>query len=69
MKLSPEHRALILDRRNELGLTLAQAAKGVGIKHVSWMRIEKGHRGVGDDTIERIAELLGLEFKVTLEKR
>lgn len=55
--------------RQALGLSLRDAAERLGIKHPSLAQLEAGQANPTLDRIDRIAEALGLEVRITLTPR
>lgn len=58
----------IRERRIELGLTQAEAAKLLGWNQSSWSHIENGRRDPSCSTMSMVAEALGLEVEDLLTR-
>lgn len=48
-------------RRRELGLTQSEASRRAGLAEATWRNVERGRHRPRADTVEAIAEILGLE--------
>ena len=62
--MSDTPRAIIRTRRQEMGLTQAQAARQAGISQVYWSQVERGTRNPGGQNMFAMAEVLGLSVEV-----
>lgn len=62
---------VVRQRRTQLGLSQATAAKQAGISRRAWSEIELGQRRGGDETLSKIADVLQLSpgSLVALERR
>lgn len=56
----------IEDKRERLGLSIAEAADKAGLSRSGWHRIIKGERTPKLETLQAMAEAVGLKLKVEI---
>jgi len=56
----------IEDKRERLGLSIAEAADKAGLSRSGWHRIIKGERTPKLQTLQAMAEAVGLKLKVEI---